>query len=124
MTHPQIFSKNGITITLFPFLTDKLDYPESIPTARTKLQQFTSNIENKYPGIRFDYTYMNSFKYPNLWFIEILANELVSEDLINKMYQNNQRADSIDTAHMLNVMKKHFMSFNRIEGLDGVYNRV
>jgi len=66
--------KGGITLTLYPFLADKMDSGDSIPTTRYELIKFTEEIEKEYPGFKFDWDVINKMNTENLWFLEILSN--------------------------------------------------
>jgi len=74
MTHSFINVPSGLTITLDPYLAEKIDFIDSIPVSRKELLAFTNSLEDSHPGIIFDYTYMDSLEHKNLWFLDILTN--------------------------------------------------
>ena len=68
---------------MHPFLADKLDTSDSIPILREKLIEFTEEIAEKNPGFRFDLVDMNQFERINLWFLDILQNHELAQDLLS-----------------------------------------
>ena len=68
---------------LHPFLTDKLDSSDSIPQLREELVDFTEQIMEENPGFRFDFVDMNQFERMNLWFLDILQNRELAQDLLS-----------------------------------------
>ena len=45
---------------------------DSIPVSRSHLIEFTNEIEEQNPGIKFDYSSLNKLKHELLWFLEII----------------------------------------------------
>lgn len=69
-SHPQL--KDGITFTLFPMAKEILNNANDLPVGQKTLIDFTNKITEEIPQITFDFQYINAYKHPNLWFVEIL----------------------------------------------------
>ena len=74
-------SEQGVHIILYPYLAEKLDNADSVPCMREELREFTSNIEQRNPGLIFDWKYMNKLTHENLWFLSILDNHRTANTL-------------------------------------------
>ena len=95
-SHPQVKSPEGLTIVLYPYLTEKVDFLDSVPVLREDLEEFTSELELLHEGIKFDYSLMNKLKRKNLWFLDIFHDQELTKDLLSSMYLDDYQTDSAD----------------------------
>jgi len=70
--HPQM-QTGGFTFHLYPYAKEIVSNPNDYPISREELKKFIAGVEEAYPGIRIDTSYLDKLAgHPNLWFLEIL----------------------------------------------------
>ena len=79
----------GMTFILFPYAKQILHAADTWPVSRKQLEDNVKMITDDNPSITFDWTYMNEFKNPNCWFIDILTNQKLKKHLYSEISDPN-----------------------------------
>ena len=95
----------------------------AVPIMRKDLQQMTDRIEKDNPGIKFDYSVMDSMQRKNLWFIDVMQNVDLKTNLLNQILAEGEE-DTDDLNTIINVMSNKSKEGWSIEGNYGLYLRV
>lgn len=82
-SNPMINTPEGLTLTIHPYLTAKLDNSDAVPVLRATLEAFTEELEEENPGMQFDFSMMNQLPRKNLWFLDILQSEELASNLLS-----------------------------------------
>ena len=121
-SHPSRNTKDGLTIVLHPFLTDRVNHIDSIPVPREDLKQFTDILQHEHPGLHFDYYLMDKLERTNLWYLEILTDKVFKQRLLQEILEPGCR-DSTDEKKTLEVLKRNALICNGLEQLREVLKR-
>ena len=116
--HPQ-HAEGGFTFTLYPYLKESNDTVVS----QDELHQFTASLQKENPTISFDYNLIDQFEYPDLWFLEILADENLREQLRSKFLKYAYSNGKIDMNKIYPILGDLQSQKIDLEGDLGLYNR-
>lgn len=59
-----------------------LNNANDLVVSRTDLEKFISEVKLENPKISFDLSILDKMEYPKLWFLQILQNESLKDDLM------------------------------------------
>ena len=74
LSHPQSQQPKGLELILLPYITEKINFLDSIPVLPHQLYAFTDEMQLLHPGVSFDYSLLEELGGRNLWFLDVLHN--------------------------------------------------
>ena len=117
--HPQL--EEGITFVLYPYIKEIINNVNDMVVSRAQLDEFISQVQQEHPKIKFDTSLMDQFEHSNTWWIEIMQDEGLKKELLDKI---NDGPGPDDMNHIYEVVLGKYAEGMGVEGNDGVYNRV
>ena len=117
-SHPQL--KQGITFEIFPYAKEIVNNANDLVVSRKELLEFIEQVKKDNENIKFDLSRLDELGvHENLWFLGILQNKELREELITECMKDPDNMD-----HVYETVMKKFRLGNGVEGNHGVWLRV
>ena len=82
-SHPQ-HKKGGFTFIIYPYITELLTGPDDLFVSKEDLEEFLFEMTEENRTIRFDLEIMTKFNNRQLWFIDLIQDKEIREDLYKR----------------------------------------